>query len=298
LRIVFIGSVEFSEKALLHLIGLGASICGVVTKSASAINSDFRDLSLLAQQHHIPFFYTQDVNNIETRHWIATQNPDILFCFGWSNLIKKELLNISPFGVVGFHPTLLPSNRGRHPLIWSKVLGLAESGCTFFFMNEGADTGDIISQDKFDILFEDDARILYDKMTRTALKQLTSIIELMHKGSLPRTAQSKTEGNTWRKRNTQDGLIDFRMCTNSICNLVRAITKPYDGAHLIHNTEQVKIWKVEPGLVKSIWVNSEPGKILSQEGNSLLVKTGDASIWLTKHEFATMPFIGSHLNNI
>ena len=48
-----------------------------------------------------------------------------------SNLIKKELLNLTPLGVIGFHPSLLPQNKGRHPLIWAKALGLKKSGTTF-----------------------------------------------------------------------------------------------------------------------------------------------------------------------
>jgi len=44
--------------------------------------------------------------------------------FGWSNLIKKELLNLTKWGVVGYHPTKLPFNKGIHPLIWTLALRL------------------------------------------------------------------------------------------------------------------------------------------------------------------------------
>ena len=51
-------------------------------------------------------------------------------------------------GILGYHPSLLPFNRGRHPIIWALALGLKETGSTFFFMDENADTGDIVSQKK------------------------------------------------------------------------------------------------------------------------------------------------------
>jgi methionyl-tRNA formyltransferase len=66
-------------------------------------------------------------------------------------------------GVAGYHPTKLPMNRGRHPLIWALALRLKNSVSTFFFMNEGADSGDILSQVDFKILYQDDAQSLYDK---------------------------------------------------------------------------------------------------------------------------------------
>ena len=95
-------------------------------------NSDFRDLKSIAKFNGIPALYANNINSEETLLWIRKFKLDILMCFGWSNLIKKEVLEVAPMGVVGFHPTLLPNNRGRHPLIWAKALGLDKSGNTFF----------------------------------------------------------------------------------------------------------------------------------------------------------------------
>ena len=67
-------------------------------------------------------------------------------CVGWSKLIKKEILNIPKKGFIGYHPSLLPKNRGRHPLIWAKILGLKKTEATFFMLNDKAETGEIISQ--------------------------------------------------------------------------------------------------------------------------------------------------------
>jgi methionyl-tRNA formyltransferase len=115
MRIAYIGSVIFSAKALEKLISIKADVVGVVTKNESAFNSDFFDLSPIAQSNDIPFHYTSNINSTDTVNWIKELNPDIVFCFGWSNLIKKEVLDISRLGVIGYHPTLLPYNKGRHP---------------------------------------------------------------------------------------------------------------------------------------------------------------------------------------
>ena len=133
MKIVFIGTVEFSKKALKKLIELNAQVIGVCTKENSAFNSDFADLRPLCKKNKIPFKLVNDVNSKDNYNWIKSLNPDIIFCFGWSNILKKDILTLAPMGVLGFHPSKLPQNRGRHPLIWTLALGLKKSASTFFF---------------------------------------------------------------------------------------------------------------------------------------------------------------------
>lgn len=295
MRIVYIGSVIFSARALEKLISIKADVVGVVTKNESAFNSDFFNLSSIAQFNDIPFHYTSNINSTETVNWIKELNPDVVFCFGWSNLIKKAVLEISPLGVIGYHPTLLPYNKGRHPLIWAKALGLEKSGSTFFFMDEGADTGDILSQKEFVINFEDDANVLYNKLIDNALIQIEEFHSMLQTGSYTRIKQDTTKGNTWRKRGKKDGIIDFRMCSSVICNQVRALTKPYVGAHVEYNGADVKIWGVDLSVYDCNHDNLEPGKVLSIIENKIEVKTGDSAIWLVNHEFKELPQIGTYI---
>lgn len=281
MKIVFIGCVSFSEKALLKLLELHANVVGIVTKEKSTYNSDFSDLSEIAQKNNIPFKYVNDVNHPNNIKWISEKNPDIIFCFGWSSLIKSDLLKLTKLGVVGFHPAMLPMNRGRHPLIWAKVLGLQKTGSSYFFMNEGADTGDILDQEEFDISFNEDINDIYLKMTNLALKQIERFYPKLISNSFSKQKQNEL-GNTWRKRNKFDGLIDFRMKSEAIINLVRGLTKPFPGAHCVKNGVEYKIWKSELGFNNNI--NLEPGKVLSINGNIIEIKTGDTSIFLTEHE--------------
>ena len=130
---------------------------GVCTLKKSPFNADHVDLSPLCRKHRIPVTYTPDINSDESIIWIKKLVPDIIFCFGWSRLLKSNVLNVAPKGVVGYHPATLPANRGRHPLIWALVLGLKQTGSTFFFMDEGSDSGDILSQLQIKITETDDA---------------------------------------------------------------------------------------------------------------------------------------------
>jgi methionyl-tRNA formyltransferase len=293
MRIFFIGTVEFSLQALEKLVDIDANIVGVCTKESSTFNSDFANLSPICKINNIPYSYVEDINYKESFDWIKSLNPDIIFCFGWSSLIKDDLLKLTPYGVIGFHPASLPQNRGRHPIIWALALGLKETSSTFFFMNSGADSGDILSQEFVSITYEDNAKSLYDKIIVIALVQIEKFVKELINNSFNKIVQDDDLSNTWRKRGIKDGLIDFRMSSNAIYNLVRALTKPYVGSHIEYKDKHISIWKVEEVIYNH--PNIESGKVLEVIGNKILVKSYDGAIRILKHDFNTLPKEGEYL---
>jgi methionyl-tRNA formyltransferase len=293
MKILFIGTVRFSYEMLKKLIELNADIVGVCTKSKSSFNSDFLSLEPLCKEKNIPCRLVENINAKENVAWIKSVTPDIIFCFGWSSLIKKELLELTPMGVVGFHPAALPHNRGRHPIIWSLVLGLKESASTFFFMKEGVDDGDILSQKYFTILESDDAESLYKKILQTAKNQVELFLPKLQNKTYSTAKQNSADANIWRKRTKEDGKIDFRMSSKNIYNLVRALTAPYAGAHIAYKENDIKVWKVAVASYNK--ANIEPGKVLEHNNKALLVKTSDGAIQILQHEFEVLPKVGEYI---
>lgn len=293
MKIVFIGSVLFSKNCLLKLIEMGENIVTVFTTVEAGINKDFVDLAPICELHKIPCYKIKNINSQEVVENLKKIAPDLILCLGFSQLIGKEILNIPSLGVLGYHPALLPANRGRHPIIWALFLGLKETGSTFFFMDEGADTGDIISQKVVPIDYEDDAMSLYNKLTNVALNQLEEIMSDLKTGYIRRIKQCHKYSNYWRKRNELDGKIDFRMSSYAVYNLVRALTKPYVGAHTVYKGKEIKIWKVREEIVSL--PNIEPGKIIDVEGDTILVKCYDNAVRIIEHEFDILPSIGEYL---
>jgi methionyl-tRNA formyltransferase len=293
MRIVFIGNVEFSRRTLEHLYGLGANLVGICTSKQSSFNSDHNDLGEFGRSHDIPCLYVKDINSPESLSWILEKSPDIIFCFGWSRLLGEELLKLAPKGVVGFHPALLPSNRGRHPIIWALVLGLKKTGSTFFLMNSVTDGGDIISQKEVLIDDVDNARSLYDKIVNTALLQLTEMFSQLSSSGFQFSAQIEDLSNYWRKRRESDGIIDWRMSAKAINNLVRGLSAPYVGAYFLHNNEAYRVWKAS--IFNVVSDNIEPGKVLSNSSQGLIVKCSDGAILLSKLEPNITIKVGSYL---
>ncbi|GAB6076185.1 formyltransferase family protein [Desulfurobacterium crinifex] len=293
IKILYIGSVLFSAKALEKLVSMNANLVGVITKKESKFNSDFYDLSCIAEKNGIPWIYAKNINDTEVVKFIREKKPDVIYCFGWSQLLKKEILNIPRIGVIGFHPTKLPQNRGRHPLIWALFLGLKETASTFFFMDEGTDSGDILSQEIVEIKYEDDAQSLYNKICEVASKQIETFTVELERGTFKRIPQDHSKANYWRIRSKIDGLIDFRMTSRAIYNLVRALTKPYPGAEVLYKNKAYKVWKVKEEVVNL--PNIEPGKVLKVNGRKILVKCYENAVWLLEHEIDEVPKEGDYV---
>ena len=280
-KTLFIGCVESSYVLLQEMIDKGYKVDGVITMESSAMNSDFMSLAPLAEKYDIPCMCTKNVNDEETVSFIRQINPEVIYCFGWSRLIGKEILSIPKYGVVGFHPAAIPNNRGRHPLIWALVLGLKKTASTFFIMDEGADTGDIISQKEIIIDNEDDASTMYDKIMDVAKVQVIEFTEQFASDTVVRTKQDISAGNTWRKRGRMDGQIDFRMSAEAIYNLVRGLTHPYVGAHFMHGSDEIKVWKFQPVSTDN-YANIEPGKVIKVNStHDFIIKAYDGLIHVT-----------------
>jgi methionyl-tRNA formyltransferase len=296
MKSVFIGTVEFSKQSLLKLVSLNAEIQGVVTKRKSHYNADFTDLTEVCKETQLPVYYTDDINQKECVAWIREKDPDILFCFGWSQLLKESVLSLAPRGVIGFHPSLLPLNRGRHPIIWALALGLEKTGSTFFFMDGGADSGDILSQREIPIAYEDTSQTLYNKIMACALKQIELFLPALIQNRHERIPQDHTKATYWRKRTQHDGLIDWRMPSRGVYNLVRSLTRPYVGSHAHYESKPFKIWSVsEKGGGFSPF--AEPGKVIEVDSmaNSFTVKCGTAAITVVEHELEPLPKTGEYL---
>jgi len=282
MKILFIGSVQFSRSALELLIRLEAEVVGICTLDRAPFNSDHVDLSELGQRHGIPVLLADDINSDKAVEWIKERAPDVIFCFGWSRLLGQEVRNLAPLGAIGYHPSALPANRGRHPLIWPLVLGLRETASTFFFMDDGADSGDILSQRSLSIDDDDDAGTLYAAVTDIALRQIEDFLPRLSEATYQRIVQDPQAATTWRKRGRQDGLIDWRMSARSIRNLVRALTRPYVGASFMRADLEVKVWKA--AIVQGAPENMEPGRVWRVTADGPVIKCGEEAICLVATE--------------
>jgi len=138
-----------------------------------------------------------------------------------------------------------------------------------------------------------DAQTLYDKFANIALLQIEEFLPQLEKKTYQTIKQNDKASNTWRKRVKIDGQINFRMSSQAIYNLVRALSKPYVGAHINYKEKEIIVWKVK--IIDYKQDNIESGKVLNVKKDKILVKTYDGAIEITHHEFKKLPNIGEYL---
>lgn len=294
MRVGFIGCVDMSSSLLRAVMNNEhADVAAVVTRSSSPINADFTSLAPMAITAGLPVLELERNDQEAIAGFLDQHSCEIAYCFGWSYLLNGQVLATPPKGVVGFHPAALPQNRGRHPIIWALALGLDTTASTFFLMDEKPDHGPILNQVSLPIHPNDDAGSLYARIAETACKQVAEFTYDLARGQETYEQQDHSSANYWRRRTRNDGRIDMRMSPQAICNLVRALTRPYVGAHCETKHGDVKVWKVAPSTYGR--PVDEPGKVLSIDGNIITVRCGGGSIRILEHEFDPLPAVGSYL---
>jgi methionyl-tRNA formyltransferase len=288
MRIVFIGAVEFSAHCLKEILKNQGNVVAIFTiaDSRTSMHADFANLSEIAQPDNIPIHNVRNINHPHNIQRIQSYRPDIIFVFGWSQLISQTIINIPPRGCIGTHPALLPQNRGRHPIVWALVEGLKETGLTFFSIDEGTDSGDILWQQACPITLEDNAATLYEKIKVLASEGIFELLPLLDHNQARHTPQDSSKATYWRKRTEKDGEIDWTSSRMTTYNLIRALTHPYIGAHTYHQNTAVKIWGAQlsntPHPTQS---QQAPGTVIhiTSDGH-LHVKTADHLLVISEYE--------------
>ncbi len=297
MKIIFIGCVESSFVCLSSLIkDEHHEIVGVITRSNSLNNSDYIDLTKICIENNISFTYWNRKESSVLEEWIKIKKPDIGICIGWSQLLGKNILDIPPFGFIGFHPAQLPMNRGRHPLIWALFLGLQATASTIFKLVERADFGDILDQKIIKIAENDTACTLYNRILDVLPNQLISTLSKIESGTIKFRPQLPGEGNEWRKRDVRDGVIDWRMNGIAIVRLVKALSHPYPGALVVISGESFKVWDAALSSILKP-KNIEPGKVLAIDRvkNIIDVASYDSIVRICKHELPNSISVGDYL---
>lgn len=300
MRIVFVGAVEFSRHCLQELLKHRADVVAVLTLERVAANghADYADVGELAGRYGIALHRIADINHPATASLLESLQPDVIFILGWSQLVSASILRIPRFGCIGSHPTLLPKHRGRHPLIWALVEGLSESGLTFFYLNERADAGDILWQRAFSIAAADDAATLYQKIKALASEAIAEFLPHLLTGAAPRRPQDERQATYWRRRTPSDGEIHWEEGSGRIHNLIRALTRPYVGAHTSCQGEKMVVWRSEvvrgdERLGAGLGIGAPPGTVISADRAIPEVRTGDGLLRLVEYELPHGRLLGA-----
>lgn len=243
--------------------------------------SDYKNVSGLCESNNINLIYTKNINQEIDK--IKRSKPDIIFIIGWSQIVKKELIEIPKYGCVGFHPALLPRNRGRAVMAWHFINNEKYGGATFFYIDEKCDHGNIIAQKKFTIEKKDNVKNYYEKAHQAAVSLFKNNLKNILNNTIKVRKQDHSQATYLSIRTKKDSYLDFNtLSARQLYNQIRAVAYIYPTAYVKYESNLYNIYESYVfNKNKSKKYYATPGQIISIKNNELTVKTIDGIIVFT-----------------
>jgi len=192
-------------------------------------------LDAISEKNDIDLLKIDHINDSVVSETLKEREIDWLFIIGWSQIASEETIKAPKLGVIGAHPTLLPEGRGRAAIPWAIIKGLEQTGVTFFKMDQGVDTGEILAQEIIPIEERETATTLYKKVDVAHVSLFLDTLPKLISGNYSLQKQDDSKATYWEGRTPADGEITPDMTTEDIDRLIRASTDPYPGAFYYDN---------------------------------------------------------------
>lgn len=286
MKIVFMGTPDFAVPCLQALIDNKHEVVGVVTQPDRAKGRGNKltspPVKVLAEKFGIPVFQPEKVKTPEFVDKLRGLAPEVIIVVAFGQILSQAILDIPPKGCINVHGSLLPKYRGAGPIQWSIINGDKTTGVTTMYMDKGLDTGDMIIKREFDILENETAQELHDKMSIIGAEVLIETLQLIEKGQAPRTPQKHEEHTYAPMLDKTTGKIDWSKPARDIYNLIRG-TYPWPGAYSSYQGRNFKVFGSE--IYDENTVNSEVGKISEIGKDYIMVSCGKGFIKINELQF-------------
>ena len=282
MRILFMGSPKFALPVLKNLIDSQHDLVAIYThpdKPAGRGNKMTSPaIKLFAESLGFKVHQPSSLKDPKILQEASQLNPDLIVVAAYGKLIPKELLLIPRYGCWNLHPSLLPEYRGPSPVVSAILDGKITTGVTLMQMDEGLDTGPIISQEKIRIDINESVKKCTEKLFAIGADMLIKNLPDLISGTVISKPQMKAFATTTKLVKKSDGLIDWHTSAEQIIRMERAY-RPWPGIYTKWGNKIVKILEVK--LHRLDQVCESPGKV-EKVNDNIIVQTGKGSLIVCK----------------
>ncbi|TNE54225.1 MAG: methionyl-tRNA formyltransferase [Bacteroidetes bacterium] len=203
---------------------------------------------------------------------------DLLFSINYLYLIEEDLIRLPKIAALNIHGSLLPKFRGRTPHVWAIIQGEKYTGITVHHIEAACDTGDIVHQEKIEILPKHTGADILDIFALRYPEIVLGILKKISLGEeLPRIEQDESQASYFGKRTPEDGQINWDKSAQEVVNWVRAQSHPYPGAFTFYEGNKVIIDEVCEVREEIDSETGTPGEIILN-GETPLVRVKDGFV--------------------
>ncbi len=180
MKLIFMGTPDFAVPSLERLLADGHTVSLVVTQPDKPVGRKQiltpPAVKVCAEAHGLPVYQPTSMRTPEALERLAQEEAEAIIVVAYGKILPKPVLDLTPYGCINVHGSLLPRYRGAAPVQWAVINGDAEAGVTTMQLDEGVDTGDILLMSRrplddtvtggelFDLLAQDGASLLSETL--------------------------------------------------------------------------------------------------------------------------------------
>lgn len=290
MRVIFMGTPDFAVGALEALLEAGHEVTAVVTQPDKQKGRDrkvqFSPVKQCALSHGITVLQPARIKAPEAVEELRKYEADIFVVAAFGQILSKEILEMPRYGCINIHASLLPKYRGASPIQYAVLNGDDMTGVTIMQMNEGMDTGDILTMKAIPVEKSDTGGSLFEKLSALGAALLVKTLPKIEAGEIIPVRQQEEDASHVRMLTKEMGRIDWKKDADVLERLVRGMN-PWPSAYCSFRGKILKVWKAEvscgqPGEGDGYagrFRHSEsrvasPGEVLLVTKDSICVQTG------------------------
>ena len=262
-KIVFMGTPNFAVSILKSLYQNGYPVSLVYTQPPQKSNRGHKiqksPVQFLSETINLEFRTPHTLkNNQEEKNFLKKLNIDLGIVVAYGQIIPKEILELSKYGFINIHASLLPKWRGAAPIQRSIMAGELETGISIMKMNENLDSGPVCNKYPIKILDNENNEELANRLSKLAAEKILDNIDNIFENKAEFKEQLHDKATYAKKIEKSEGKISWNESAKKIIGKINGLY-PTPGAWFLYKGERYKILKAELSDA-----NGNPGKILSE----------------------------------
>ncbi len=237
-----------------------------------------------AMELGIPVYQPKRIRDEACIEELRTYQADVMVIIAFGQIIPKEILEMTPYGCINIHASLLPKYRGAAPIQWAVINGEEVSGVTTMQMDEGLDTGDMLLKEEIVLDEKETGGSLYDKIAEAGAALGLKTLRGLEEGTITPEKQPEESPTPYaRMLDKALGNIDWKESAVSIERLIRGLN-PWPSAYTDWDGKVMKIWQAEVLSEEGADLAADrvPGMVVRVEKDSFSVQTGGGLLKVTE----------------
>jgi methionyl-tRNA formyltransferase len=282
LRIVFMGTPDFSVPTLSEILAAGHDIVAVYCQPPRRAGRGMAErkspVQIFAEASGIPVYTPRSLKSPDAQTAFADHRADVAVVVAYGLILPKPILDAPRSGCLNLHASALPRWRGAAPIQRAIMAGDTETAATVMQMDEGLDTGPVCLFERVPIGPDVTAGELHDALAERGASLMVRALAALERNSLEATPQSDAGVTYADKISKSETQIDFSRPASEVHNHIRGLS-PFPGAWFEapsdSKPERIKVLRSE--LVSAS--EGGPGEVLTAD---LAVGCGTGAVRLVK----------------